>query len=55
MVEILNLLVLLGFRGGWSVCSPEWRKCFILVVVIWAGLIEEELQASQLTYSQQFY
>ena len=28
MVEILNLLLLLGFREGWSVCSPEWRKYF---------------------------
>jgi hypothetical protein len=26
LVEILNLLLLLGFRGGWSVERPEWRK-----------------------------
>jgi len=26
MVETVNLLVLLGFRGGWSVASPEWKK-----------------------------
>ncbi len=26
MVEIQNLLLYLGLGGGWSVCSPEWRK-----------------------------
>ena len=29
LVEILNLLVLVGLGGGWSVCSPEWEKIFL--------------------------
>lgn len=29
LVEILNLVLLLGYRGGWSVCSPDWRKISI--------------------------
>lgn len=26
MVEILYMLLLLGFRGWWLVCSPFWKK-----------------------------
>ncbi len=26
MVEVVNLLLLLGLGGGWVVERPEWRK-----------------------------
>jgi len=38
MVEILNLLLSLSFRGGWSVERPFWKKIVIMELEILINL-----------------